>query len=149
MTENTKERTDAIYQIVEVPGERVWRQTIVGFQTHDQVINGQSVPGVTRELSPNGLGQYIIQANDAHYDQLVAAITTKMKKENSKSFKRIIGPFDSIDKALSAMHVERPKTSDERAQIAESAKAKIDAENSDLKSRIAELEAKLKSKETK
>lgn len=150
MTENTtKERTDAIYQIVEVPGERVWRQTIVGFQTHDQVVSGQNVPGVTRELIPNGLGQYIIPANDPHYDQLVAAINAKMKKENTKTFKRIIGPFDSIDKALSAMHVERPKTPDERAQIAESAKSKVEAENSDLKTRIAELEAKIKNKEIK
>jgi hypothetical protein len=140
-----KERTDKIFQIVEVPGERVWRQTIVGFQSHDQVVQGQNVPGVTRELSPNGIGQYTIRANDPHYDALMAAMKIKMEKENTKAFKRIIGPFDTPAKALEAMHVERPKTADERAQIAESIKANVVAENSDLKAKIAELESKIKS----
>lgn len=151
MSEDTtmqKEPKDAIFQIVPISGERPYKQSIVAYQRADQQIDGQNVPGVTVVLEPNQLGQYVVPANHPNYKEVVAAVKNKMKRENTNQFKRIIGPFDDVTKALEAMHKERPKTDSESVAIERSKREEVEKENSALRDKIAEMEAKLK-KESK
>jgi len=138
----------AIFPIIPRPGEKPWQQTITAVQTHDQIANGISIPGIVRELAPRQIGggvlAYEVRPTDDYYEQRIAAVEMKMAKVNvDGSPKRIIGPFENVAEAARAMHEERPKTNEEVVQIQGQALAQAQDENSDLKKRIAELESKL------
>jgi hypothetical protein len=137
------ERKQVIFQAVPQPGERVWQQSFVSVQTHNDVKGGLLIPGVTKVESPDELGRYIIPANDDYYEQRVAAMKMYADSTNRTSgFKRIVGPFTDPGDAAKAVHAARPKTSEELLVEERGQRAALADENDELKRKIAELTTK-------
>lgn len=139
------QRKTLYYQIVQRFGEPTWKQDVLGFQSQDSVIEGQLRKGEMHMLSPNGLQQYVIRHNHPRYVECKAAMDNKMATENKEGeLPRIIGPFTSTEEALKKLDEVRPRTEAELLDTERKKSASVEAENADLRKKIAELEKQIK-----
>jgi len=150
MSEEKKDRKQAVYQIVPRNGEPLWKQSFTAFAKPSRTTEfGQHESGEVYTLEPNGIGQYVIPANHPRYEACIAAMERAKEKNNHfGQAPRIIGPFDTTQKAMEEMGKVRPRTEEETAaeaiaqkNVAESRAVAAEGEVSALKRRIAELEA--------
>ena len=143
MSDEKKDRKQAVYQIVPRPDEALWRQSVTVFAKPSRTTeNGQFEPGEVFTLEPNGIGQYVVPANHPRYEACIAAMTNKMARENHEGLPpRIIGPFETMQKAMDEMGKRRPRTDVESAAEARAQLTVADGTISELKRKIAELES--------
>lgn len=157
-----------VYAIVDRPDEVAYRQTVMTLQKKKIIVDGETHPEVTDELSPNAGGLYIVgEETHPFFDARCKAMKRKMERENlNGKAPRIVGPFDddgeeddegiaiakakrksAIMKAMIAQAKARPLTDAERAHKAEAALSKKDsAFEAEKATLLAEIEALKKAK---
>lgn len=137
------QRKKLYYQIIPRIGEPVWGQDVLAFQSHDRTENGVTIKGQSYWLQPNGSRQYVVPAEHPQYEACKTAMRLKMESENHVGqIPRIVGPFESSDEAIKAMHEKREKEPKELLAVERAKAAKVEDENNALKQRIKELESK-------
>lgn len=136
--------------VIQVPGQPMFRPGFIAAQRRAKQDGNIFTPERTVILETDERG--LITIPD---DEFQKEIVEKFEKHfiptynTGKKHKVLAGPFDSTKDAHLAQHNLRPKTdievADENAAIAKTATI----ENDELKKRIAELEAQIKTKEPK
>lgn len=87
--------------------------------------------------------------DDEFQDVSIKAMNRIIRESYSKGDKRILGPFNTDLEAMRAREELRPKSVDEQLVIERGASSKLAEENSQLKAKLAALEAAEKGKEKK
>lgn len=142
-----------VFAIVDRPNERPWRQHVMTAQLKKRVVGDQVIEEKGDVIAPNAMGLYIVNESDEFCKERIKALKDKMKRENTASVQRIIGPFEGddlqelIEESQKEVFRVRPRSDREKVAEVEAIRAKdreaYETEKAELEAELAELKAML------
>lgn len=136
-----EDKGNEYFILVPKVGAQVPNIQIIAYQEVPKTENGvQVAPAVTKMLSPNGQGLFILPKDAPDHERCMKAMEVFQTKRNKEGAPPVlIGPFNTQAEAFKEMHAVRPKTDSERANEALAKSQALEAEN---EAKAKELEAK-------